>query len=434
MNAIAERAIDHTLARWVRARSGSDVLARSEFAVSRDEGSGHVCSALAQEFDAADIAAVRVHPWVGDGSRFSPFVLDDAGNFYTWRNWRHETRLAAALRERALARTLPLTREQLAMDAAELFAGTDAEATRWQRAAVAAAPGARVFVLTGGPGTGKTTTALRILLMLTRHAVACGLPETPSVALAAPTGKAAQRLGEAIAAGAQDMARLLAPDSAFRAALAHVAQAQPQTLHRVLDFNPHENTFGRGANAALPADVVLVDEVSMVDIAMMRRLVEALRPTALLILLGDAGQLYAIEAGSVLSDIVGSVGENALPPPLAARLDAAIGASPAAAEPLAPLAGQVLTLTHAWRAGGALQRGLGALRTGDASWLDGFLREGRDGDLSLRACVDSAALRARVQAWIEAHAQAFAELMRPGIAASTALQRLREMQILCALR
>src|SRR6185437_1808326 len=73
--------------------------------------------------------------------------------------------------------------------------------TTWQRAAVAAVPGARLFVLTGGPGTGKTTTVVRMLLMLLRHAEACGLPVQPSIALAAPTGKAAQRLAQAIARG-----------------------------------------------------------------------------------------------------------------------------------------------------------------------------------------------------------------------------------------
>jgi len=414
----AERAVDRALERWVRARSDSDLLARAAFAASRDEGTGHVCTALCEEgFDAAALAALRAHAWVGDGEHFTPFVLGAEGNFYTWRNWRHETRLARALLARAQARTAPLGAAELAADVAELFAGSDAQATHWQRAAVAAVPGARVFVLTGGPGTGKTTTVLRMLLMLLRHARRCGLPAAARVALAAPTGKAAQRLDEAIAAGKQHLLEQLAADSAFRPLLDSVPDTQAQTLHRLLDFRPHDNTFARDAARPIDADIVVVDEVSMIDIAMMRRLLEALRPETVLILVGDPGQLYAIEAGSVLGDIAASVEENALPETIATtRL------------PAAPLAGHIVTLTHVWRAGRELQRGLDALRRGDAEFI-------RDGDtaLRLRVCADATALRTRLGAWLDAHT-GFAELLQPGIAPARALACLRRAQVLCALR
>jgi len=151
-------------------------------------------------------------------------------------------------------------------------------------------------VLTGGPGTGKTTTVVRMLLMLLRHARACGLPALPSIALAAPTGKAAQRLVQAIARGKAELQTTL-PSEDFRNLLPLIPHADARTLHRLLGYRPMDNTFSRGPHNPLAEDIVVVDEASMVDLAMMRQLLEALRPDALLILLGDPGQLASVDAG-----------------------------------------------------------------------------------------------------------------------------------------
>ena len=156
--------------------------------------SGTACESAIISRSAPRCAVSETPVWVGAGADITPFVLDRNTNFYTWRNWQHETRLAQAIRVRAAERTLPVAAADLATDLALLFAGEDVGATHWQRVAVAAVPGSRLFVLTGGPGTGKTTTAVRLLLMLLRHARACGLPAQPCIALAAPTGKAAQEV------------------------------------------------------------------------------------------------------------------------------------------------------------------------------------------------------------------------------------------------
>jgi len=384
-------------------------------------------------FSAAEIEALCAQAWVGSGDAFAPFVCADAANLYTWRNWFHETRLAQALRERAAARALPLDAQILAADVNELFAGMDAKSTHWQRAAVAAVPGARVFVLTGGPGTGKTTTVLRMLLMLLKHALACGLPAHPAIALAAPTGKAAQRLSESVAREAGRLESTLVVDSAFVPLLKHVASTPAQTLHRLLGFNARNGEYGFDADAPLPADIVIADEASMIDLAMMRRLFDALRPNAVLILLGDPAQLYAVEAGSVLGDIVGSVPENRVPQALAQRLSAALVTAPRALDAPPPLAGQVLTLEHSFRAGKDLQSALDALRRGDGEWVERILAvEG--GDLDWNRCDDEAQLRVNIAAWIAAHENTFARLMRPDIEPANALRVLREAQILCALR
>lgn len=434
MNAISEREIDQALGHWVGARSGSGLLGRAAAAASRAEAQGHVCCALQvdAQFGHDEIAALRQHGWVGDGAAFTPFVLDPDGNLYTWRNWRNQACLAALLRERAQARACPLDAATLAADVGELFAGADAEATRWQRIAVAAAPGARVFLLAGGPGTGKTTTVLRMLAMLLRHAAACGWPAQPTFALAAPTGKAAQRLSEALAGGCANLAATLAPGSAYRPILARLADAQAQTLHRLLGYQPWSETFASGAESPLPADIVVVDEASMIDLAMMRRLCRALRPQATLILLGDPAQLHAIEAGSVLGDVVGSVAPNTVPKALAQRLEK-IAAVPIDAD-ATPLAGQVITLTHTWRARHGLRDALDALRRGDEKWLQGVLAGANDGDLQWHDCRAAADVRERVRAWVHAHATWFGNLMQRDPDPAGALRELRRVQILCALR
>jgi exodeoxyribonuclease V alpha subunit len=434
--AMENRAIDHMLAQWVRERSDSELVARAAFAVSVAEGAGHACAALGDDeaFSAMDIAALREHAWVSAGNTFAPFVLDDHRHLYTWRNWQHERRLAAGLLMRVRGSEPSIVASEIATSVAELFAGENGPATQWQRVAVAAAPGSKLFVVTGGPGTGKTATVLRLLLMLLRHAQACSLPAQPTVALAAPTGKAAQRLAQAIASGKEQLREQLALDSPFRPWLDRIPHAAAGTLHRLLGYRPRNNTFARDEADPIVADIVVVDEASMVDLAMMRQLVAALRPQAMLILLGDPDQLAAVEAGSVLSDIVASVGENALPPTLARRLETIAPPMLAARIDPAPLAGQVITLTHVWRAGSGLQRGIASVRIGDEAWLDAFVANGADGTLRLHDCADSTALRARVDAWVDTHADLFRQLFTPGLAAQVALLSLRRAQILCALR
>src|SRR5574337_1442147 len=434
-----ERAIDQRLAHWVQERTGSAPLAQAVRIASGAEGRGHACALLDEpgadaSFNADALDALRQHAWVGDGTTFTPFVLDARQRFYLWRNWHHEATLAAAILQRCAGRTLPIPADVLASELDALFAGMPAGPTDWQRAAVAAVPGTRLFVLTGGPGTGKTTTVVRMLLMLLRHRQACELPEHPTIALAAPTGKAAQRLSASIADGTRALAQSLAPGSAFTPLLESLATTQAQTLHRLLGFSARTGEYAFNADAPLAADIVVADEASMIDLAMMRRLVDALRPDAVLILLGDPAQLYAVDAGSALGDIAGSVVQNSLPGALAERLSGVLGDVPASDDASVPLAGQVLTLTHGFRAEKELAAALDALRSRDVAWVERIVAEGGEGGVRWFDCADAAAVRARLDAWIATHADAYASLMRPDIEPADALRRLREMQILCALR
>ena len=213
-------------------------------------------------------------------------LVDDL--LYLDRYWRQEQLVRRELDTRA-ERELPsvdLDRLHTALD--RLF---DAEAPDHQRLAAAAAATGWLTVIAGGPGTGKTTTVARLLALL-----GLVLDRSPRVAMAAPTGKAAARLQEAVATEAADLqARGLPVPGPLTAS----------TLHRLLGWRPgSQSRFRHDRDNRLPFDVVVVDETSMVSLTLMSRLLEAVRPDARLVLVGDPDQLASVEAGAVLGDLV----------------------------------------------------------------------------------------------------------------------------------
>ncbi len=228
------------------------------------------------------------------GSLRTPLVLDDAGRLYLQRLWCHQSELAQALRERALRRFEARDADRLRADLARLFPETD-PSFPWQRAAAATAMMRALTIVTGGPGTGKTATVARLLALLVGEALAAGDPP-PRILLLAPTGKAAARLTESIEAALPS----LELEAKLRAALPRAAS----TIHRALGTIGSSGVrFRHHAENPLAADAVLVDEASMVDLALMNRLVSAVPPRARLVLLGDRDQLASVEAGSVLGDL-----------------------------------------------------------------------------------------------------------------------------------
>jgi exodeoxyribonuclease V alpha subunit len=165
--------------------------------------------------------------------------------------------------------------------------------TSEQREAVHTAVNNPLTVISGGPGTGKTTIVLSILRVLKRLGVAC-----EDFGLSAPTGKAAKRLGDAIRAGREQIAEPAAAD------LELAGVAEPRTLHRLLGYSSTTGRFLHHENNRLAERVVIVDESSMIDLDLMERLVRSVRDESRLILLGDAQQLPSVEAGTVLRDLL----------------------------------------------------------------------------------------------------------------------------------
>jgi exodeoxyribonuclease V alpha subunit len=234
-----------------------------------------------------------------------PLVVDAKGRLYLRRYWDHQERLAAAIRERMGAEAaIPLDSDCLADGLERLFPVTTGggvvpeadSAPDLQRLAAEGALRSRFFVISGGPGTGKTSTVVKILALIVEQAQARA-EATPRILLLAPTGKAAAHLQTSVARSASSLE--CAP------AVIAAIPSEASTVHRALGAGGRPTRYRRSAEHPLDADVVLVDEASMVDLALMSRLVDALPRPARLILLGDRDQLASVEAGAVLGDIAG---------------------------------------------------------------------------------------------------------------------------------
>jgi len=247
-------------------------------------------------------AALRKSPLVAahpDPRHPRPLVFDEQGRLYLYRYADYQRRLASQIKDRASIAEKP-NQELLQAGLARLFPGTDANDA--QRRAAELAVSRRFSVISGGPGTGKTYTVAKILALLQEQALALGNAPL-RIQLMAPTGKAAQRLGESIA----NSIDTLNVDAKTRDAIPRTAS----TLHRGLGRRADSATrFRHNSENPLPADVVIVDEASMVDLAMMTKLIEAIPSAGRLILLGDKDQLASVEAGAILGDIYAAGLEN----------------------------------------------------------------------------------------------------------------------------
>lgn len=333
--AIADEAglapIDLHFAELMRRRATAetaDAVALTAALLSRERGRGHSCIDLGDWAGRSLLADGRVagpelpgrEVWerqlsrsglVGDPDRpaaedATPLVRDAGGRLYLRRYFLAERRVAEALRQRLLQPRSVAARFQIEGETQDLFrklfpdAGSEAGAAAagataagatadGQAAAAAAALSGPVTLISGGPGTGKTTTVTRILALL--------LAADPElrIALAAPTGKAASRLGESIA----DQLATLPVTAELRALI----PSRASTLHRLLGYLPRHDRFRHHSGRPLACDVLVVDEASMVDLLMMDAALTALPDTARVILLGDRDQLASVETGFVFGDL-----------------------------------------------------------------------------------------------------------------------------------
>jgi exodeoxyribonuclease V alpha subunit len=284
----------------------------------------------------------------------------------------------------------------------------------------------RLLVLSGGPGTGKTTTVVRLAALLLGQMLGTGRPR-PELLLLAPTGKAAARLGEAVkqAKGGIDT------DPAVRELITEEAS----TIHRALGpIGRSGHRFRRGLERPLTADVVVVDEASMVDVALMRHLLDAVRPEAHLVIVGDPDQLSSVEAGAVLADITQGP-RDGYSQSLARRYRQVFGAAlpgEMVADRPQGLSDSVVRLEKSYRFAteSAIGRLTTAIRSGNAEEALQCLDPSGKGGAVL---VETRSHTADGPALSALSTQGFAPAMSAADAA-TALARLERFRVLCAHR
>lgn len=341
-------------------------------------------------------AAVRASPLLRECA-----LREDQGLLYLDRYWQEETEVAGDLLARS-ASTAP------AVDEATLQAALDyyfpGKAEEDQRAAAEAVCRCWTAVVTGGPGTGKTTTVARLLgVLLSLHDAQRPTGGALRVALAAPTGKAAARMAQAVREATHQDGFPGAdgsPGDPDHDRMTVIREATASTLHRLLGSVPGNRTrFRHHRGNRLPHDVVVVDETSMVSLTMMARLLEAMRPEARLVLVGDADQLALVDAGAVLKDLVEGYGSA----------------------PESP----VVRLIRTRRYGADIGALADAVRTGDPTGALAFLRDGGAEVEWLEEADLPALLRDRA---VDLHAIALSGPPRE------ALARLDQHRLLCAHR
>lgn len=226
-------------------------------------------------------------------NQIAPMVFQ-FGALYFYRVWQDEYRVAQYIKN-ALKnhRTLAFKNDEIRKKLDKYFPEKKVE-TDWQKVAVATAIRHPFSLITGGPGTGKTTTVTRLLLVLQEL-----FEHKLHIKLVAPTGKAASRLEESIQNALAFMKKTMTlPDELFNAIPQKAA-----TLHRLLGANAFNDNTRYNVNNPLQIDVLVVDETSMIDLPMMAKLLNALKPETRLILLGDQAQLASVEAGAVLGEL-----------------------------------------------------------------------------------------------------------------------------------
>ncbi len=303
---IAIRLLDAHFSKFMAERCGLEPESRARFQelvqnLSLAMDSGHSCLQVKQE----DAVLLLQSSLVSEAGT-TPLVLFHE-RLYLHRYYKYESRLAVQLKCLAgKEHTYPDV--QLMLD--DAF-GADTAEINWQKKAAETALKKSLAIISGGPGTGKTTTVVKILGLLLQAE-----GNDLQIALAAPTGKAAMRLQESIGNSVKGLS--------FAEDILEKIPLEASTLHRLLGVRRGSPQFSHNSANPLPWDVVVVDEASMVDLAMMSKVVDSLRPETRLILLGDKDQLASVESGAVLFDCIRSLPQNTVELKKSYRFDTGI--------------------------------------------------------------------------------------------------------------
>jgi exodeoxyribonuclease V alpha subunit len=403
--------------------------------VSRLTREGHICLDLSWQqplliSEAGETPVLpEAGPWgttlrqsgvVGEPGEHSPLILDPKGRLYLYRYWQYQEKLADRIKNRIADEASGSSVKALRQGLNRIFPALNDDAVDWQKVAAFAAARRRFCVITGGPGTGKTTTVAKILALLTEQ----NRGQRLRAALVSPTGKGAARLQEAMKKAKEH----LACDESVKAMIPDNAS----TIHRLLGPIAGSPYFRFNAQNPLVVDAVVVDEASMVDLALMSKLVQALPPQARFLLLGDKDQLSSVEAGAVLGDICDTGQSHPFSKTFCAQIRLAAGYEITGAKAAAGMSDSIVQLTRSYRFG--QESGIAAasrsVNQGDADDALKILQSAKHGDLRWKALPSpKSLLRALGDRGLEEFHHLFENDDPQDI-----LQRLDRFRVLCALR
>lgn len=397
-------------------------LAKADAFATDEEGTRHV--ELPNTGRWLDILATS-HLVGAPSDAATPLVLSGE-RLYLRRYYRYEERLAAHLVAKiGVVESVDAKLLREGLD--RLFPRSTSSQPDLQRLAALVAVVRRFCIVSGGPGTGKTTTVVKILALLQEQAIAQS-KKPLHVMLVAPTGKAAARLRESIqkaraGLACEDRVKALVPDDAM-------------TIHRRLSPVAGSPTkFRHNAENPLPCDVLLVDEASMVDLPLMTRLVDALPAHARLVMLGDRNQLASVETGAILGDLCGPASEPAFSPGFARRLEEVGGEKVKTRSDVTDAPGIwdcVVQLQKSWRygEGSGIEALARAINAGDDAIAAQILTSGDYPDVALKPGPTEEGLGVALRADVVEGYRAYASSKTPKEAA----QALERYRVLCAHR
>lgn len=427
---------DRHFAAFIEGEAGgaSPLLSLTASLLSSSVGSGHICLNL-EAIAGQSVLVDSTETWLpgleelenallatsvaGPPGSFRPLVLD-TGRLYLYRYWKYESALVRVVLEKAGAAAADLD-EALLRDGMARFFGPGAEGADWQKVAALAALWKRFCVISGGPGTGKTFTVIKILALLLEQAKG----EKLRIALAAPTGKAAARLKESI----RKMKEVLDCSTEVKSQIPE----EVTTIHRLLGVRSGSIRFRHDEKNQLPYDVVIIDEASMVALPLMAKLAVSLEAGARFILLGDRDQLASVEAGAVLGDLCGGGRGEPFSADFSRYVERVAGENVAPCGDLdCPLADSLVVLKKNYRFG--VDSGIGTaarkVNEGDGVGALKLLQEPGKADIAWREVPPSERLRRELAELVVTGYTPYLGAASPG----EALQLFDKFRILCALR
>jgi exodeoxyribonuclease V alpha subunit len=434
------RATDYYFARFMSQLEDqpSDELTLAACMVSYETSHGHTCISLDHiagksifnfsiSNETLDVSAPSLTGWitklrlcqaVGHPGDNKPLILDDDNRLYLGKFWQYESYLSQDLLRRSHQVFFPASEKSRSL-LNQFFPNTD-QLVDWQKLAAAIALLHRFSVISGGPGTGKTTTVTKILALI----IALNQNHNFKIVLAAPTGKAAARLSESVRAAKRSLN--------CQQSIIDAVPEDSITIHRLLGQRPFQQTFRFHQNNQLALDLLVVDEASMIDLSLMNHLVQALPAHASLILLGDKDQLTSVEAGNVLADIC---------PPQSidcystAQLDYLKKVTPSLVLTPSPVQSQiqdsiaVLKKSYRFSNESGIKLLSHAINHGKASQAITFLNDSRYNDIDFY----SGNSNDRMQSLLTLTARHYSQYLNaPDIA--TAMQQFQQFRLLCAVK